>query len=238
MQPLNEFRRPLNEFRQPLNELTQPLNELTQLLKEFASPLNEFMQPLNEFRQLLSAFMPSLNEFAKRLNDVSRFMKSFIKDMKHVMSHMKSFMRFLTAGKSLMGLAHDRVGARRGKADTRRWRFRSPREILTGAHSYDESVRRFAAASACFLVAFVGAARVAHAEIIDVRAPVRVGWGWSDLFHAGVLSLSFEDELALQRLGESGSLHLVFGMDGQRGIRVTFSAGQRLGSFAPVVGYW
>jgi len=55
---------------------------------------------------------------------------------------------------------------------------------------YDESVRRLRLASAGLIVAVVFAARPALAEIVDVRGPVRVGWGWSHLFHARVLSLS------------------------------------------------
>lgn len=51
---------------------------------------------------------------------------------------------------------------------------------------------------------------------LDLRAPVQVGWGYSQLFHSRVLSLGFHDELSVMQLARSAQLDVVFGMDGQR----------------------
>jgi hypothetical protein len=59
--------------------------------------------------------------------------------------------------------------------------------------------------------------RSAQAELTDIRGPVRVGWGWSGMYRAKITSLSFEDEMAVRRLGDSASLLVVFGMDGMTG---------------------
>jgi hypothetical protein len=51
---------------------------------------------------------------------------------------------------------------------------------------------------------------------VDIVGPVRVGWGYSRLFEAQILSLSFEDELWWHRLSDGALLGVAFGMDGQR----------------------
>jgi hypothetical protein len=70
---------------------------------------------------------------------------------------------------------------------------------------------------ALVLVALVAVAPAARADIFDLRAPVRVGFGYSRLYRARVLSVSFEDEMGLLRLADGTLLELVFGMDGVRG---------------------
>ena len=50
-------------------------------------------------------------------------------------------------------------------------------------------------------------------SLADVRAPIRIGWGYSSLYHARVTSFSFEDELSLWKLADGIRLQLLLGMD-------------------------
>jgi hypothetical protein len=70
-----------------------------------------------------------------------------------------------------------------------------------------------------------------HLEL-DVRGPIKVGWGYSHLFHSRVLSLAFDDELSVAQLSRSVQLDVVFGMDAQR----TLAPGQRRSFLATGLG--
>jgi hypothetical protein len=65
----------------------------------------------------------------------------------------------------------------------------------------------------------VCSARSARADVpdLDIRGPIRVGSGYSTMYGARVLSISFEDELQIKRISDTVRLHVVFGMDGVRG---------------------
>src|SRR4051794_32562309 len=84
-------------------------------------------------------------------------------------------------------------------------------------------MRRLALAAA--LVTFAADAR-ADVPDVDIRGPVRVGSGWSTMYGARVLSLSFEDELKVKRLSDTLTVHVVFGMDGVRGPEYVNAAGE------------
>src|SRR5215472_17820454 len=49
--------------------------------------------------------------------------------------------------------------------------------------------------------------------LADIRAPIRIGWGYSSLYHARITSFSFEDELSLWKLADGIRVQLLFGMD-------------------------
>jgi hypothetical protein len=51
---------------------------------------------------------------------------------------------------------------------------------------------------------------------VDIVGPVRIGWGYSRLFRAQILSLSFEDEIWWHQLSDGAKLGVAFGLDGQR----------------------
>jgi hypothetical protein len=69
-------------------------------------------------------------------------------------------------------------------------------------------------------------ARADDAPDVDIRGPIRVGSGWSTMYGARVLSLSFEDELKVKRLSDTLTVHVVFGMDGVRGPAFVNAAGE------------
>jgi hypothetical protein len=50
-------------------------------------------------------------------------------------------------------------------------------------------------------------------SLADIRAPIRIGWGYSSLYHARVTSFSFEDELSFWKLADGVRVQLLFGMD-------------------------
>lgn len=76
---------------------------------------------------------------------------------------------------------------------------------------------RLRLAAMAAIVISVLVAPEARAELVDLRGPVRIGTGWSHLYHERVLSLSFEDAIALWRLGDHARGEILFGMDGVRG---------------------
>ena len=85
------------------------------------------------------------------------------------------------------------------------------------------------ASTAFVLTASVGTgAHDARADVpdVDIRGPVRVGTGYSTMYGARVLSISFEDELQVKRISDSVRLHVVFGMDGVRGPAFQNAAGE------------
>jgi len=84
---------------------------------------------------------------------------------------------------------------------------------------------RFPAALAAAIALVTTNAR-ADLTDADIRGPVRVGSGWSSMYHARVLSLSFEDELKAKRLSDTLTVHVVFGMDGVRGPSYVNAAGE------------
>lgn len=49
----------------------------------------------------------------------------------------------------------------------------------------------------------------------DARGAFRIGGGHSALFDAGIVSISFEDEITLRRLGDHAEIDVVFGLDSQ-----------------------
>jgi len=63
-------------------------------------------------------------------------------------------------------------------------------------------------------------------EQIDARGPVRFGAGYSSLLHAPVISLSFEDEIGVLRLG-AAHLGVIVGMDGYRAPDLPNAEGDR-----------
>jgi hypothetical protein len=81
------------------------------------------------------------------------------------------------------------------------------------------------AVSVAVLAAPVLVASEARADLDDIRGPIRVGAGWSNVYRARVLSLSFEDEMSLWKLGSTARGQLVFGMDGVRGPSYTLVDG-------------
>jgi hypothetical protein len=56
---------------------------------------------------------------------------------------------------------------------------------------------------------------------LDFRGAVRLGAGYSSIFHAPVTSTSFEDEFSMFRLGTNARFHVLFGMS-------SYSAGEFL----------
>lgn len=86
-------------------------------------------------------------------------------------------------------------------------------------------MRPFAFAALVAVVASVFDARADPLDV-DLRGPVRVGTGYSMMYGARVLSLSFEDELQVMRLSDNVRLHVVFGMDGVRGPAFQNAAGE------------
>jgi hypothetical protein len=48
----------------------------------------------------------------------------------------------------------------------------------------------------------------------DIVGPVRAGEGYSKIFHSPVVSMSFQDEITVTRIGKHARFHLVFGVDG------------------------
>lgn len=86
----------------------------------------------------------------------------------------------------------------------------------------------------CFLVltSLLAPARAEHAQRaeappdefdLDAIGAVRAGLGWSELYDARILSLSFEDHIRVARLSDDVGGLVTFGMDGQRPLGVSRS---------------
>jgi hypothetical protein len=51
-------------------------------------------------------------------------------------------------------------------------------------------------------------------RLIDVRGPVQLGWGWSNIYRAPAYVMSFEVQASMLEITETTWLHLVFGESG------------------------
>jgi hypothetical protein len=51
-------------------------------------------------------------------------------------------------------------------------------------------------------------------RLIDVRGPVQLGWGWSNVYRAPAYVVSFEAQLSMLELTKTTWLHLAFGESG------------------------
>jgi hypothetical protein len=51
-------------------------------------------------------------------------------------------------------------------------------------------------------------------RLIDVRGPMQMGWGWSNVYRTPAYSMSFEAQVSMLELTRTTWLHLVFGESG------------------------
>jgi hypothetical protein len=83
------------------------------------------------------------------------------------------------------------------------------------------SARFVGACVGLLLLAIAGRARADEAESreewlrnLDFRSPIRLGAGYSKIYHSNVIATGFEDEFNAIRLSDAAHFHVVFGMSG------------------------